>query len=182
MPLHLSVKQVFPTQSTERPTLLQLSVKHARVSPTQSTACVLLLQLSMDHVQVFPDGELNVQAAASRDTSPSFVRPISKAGQHRPRNITEVPKLQRCHPHLSQPPQLLPVPLSPLIPFHAVLIACLMLPAPFCCCYAGLIGCLSGLYASAAVSLLQLLYCFQAFQLGKSLIAAAECCKCCTFI
>ena len=67
-------------------------------SPQHKTLmqCVLLLQLSMDHVQVFPDGELNVQAAASRDTSPSFVRPISKAAQHRPRNIVDVPKLQRC--------------------------------------------------------------------------------------
>ncbi|KAL3152452.1 hypothetical protein ABBQ32_001497 [Trebouxia sp. C0010 RCD-2024] len=52
-------------------------------------------KLSMDHVQVFPDGELNVQAAASRDTSPSFVRPISKAHQHRPNRTPDVPKLPR---------------------------------------------------------------------------------------
>lgn len=53
------------------------------------------LQLSMDHVQVFPDGELNVQAAASRDTSPSFVRPITKArAHHRARPAVDVPQLQ----------------------------------------------------------------------------------------
>ncbi|DBA91048.1 TPA: hypothetical protein ACH3X2_004154 [Trebouxia sp. C0005] len=51
-------------------------------------------KLSMDHVQVFPDGELNVQAAASRDTSPSFARPSIKAGQHRGTRVTDMPKLQ----------------------------------------------------------------------------------------
>lgn len=106
MLLQLSIKhlQGFPTHSAECIMLLQLSVTHIQVSPTQKADCVL--QLSMDHVQVFPDGELNVQAAANRDTSPSFVRPISKAGQHRPRNITEVPKPHRCIPHLTHPRRL----------------------------------------------------------------------------
>lgn len=48
----------------------------------------------MDHVQVFPDGELSVQAAASRDTSPSFVRPMPRADQRRPRHLPDALKLQ----------------------------------------------------------------------------------------
>lgn len=55
---------------------------------------LLLLQLSMDHVQVFPDGELNVQAAASRDTSPSFARPSSRTAQQRAMHMQEAVKLQ----------------------------------------------------------------------------------------
>ena len=35
----------------------------------------------MDHVAVFPDGELNVQAARSRDGSPVFRQPRSAAVQ-----------------------------------------------------------------------------------------------------
>lgn len=52
------------------------------------------MQLSLDHVQVFPDGELNVQAAASRDTSPSFARPSVRPTQQRARHMQEAAKLQ----------------------------------------------------------------------------------------
>ena len=48
----------------------------------------------MDHVQVFPDGELNVQAAASRDTSPSFTRPCPPPLQQRARQMQAASKLQ----------------------------------------------------------------------------------------
>ena len=75
---------------------VQLCIDHVHLTDMHVPSCV---QLSMDHVQVFPDGELNVQAAASRDTSPSFVRPISKAGQHRLHRLPDVPKLPRyTHP------------------------------------------------------------------------------------
>lgn len=48
----------------------------------------------MDHVQVFPDGELNVQAAASRDTSPSFARPSVRSVQQSGRHMQDAIKLQ----------------------------------------------------------------------------------------
>ena len=95
----------------------------------------------MDHVQVFPDGELNVLAAASRDTSPSFVRPISKAGQHRPRNITDVPKPHRCIPHLTHSRRLLPLLPPHLFRLMHGLIACLVPLVLACCCCSVLAGC-----------------------------------------
>ena len=57
----------------------------------------------MDHVQVFPDGELNVQAAASRDTSPSFARPSVQSVQHRGRHMQEAIKLQTPSRQMSVP-------------------------------------------------------------------------------
>eukprot|EP00891_Asterochloris_glomerata_P005550 jgi/Astpho2/5550/Aster-02810 len=53
-------------------------------------------RLSMDHVAVFPDGELNVQAARSRDASPVFRQPRSAAVQ-RVRVPSELAAMGACN-------------------------------------------------------------------------------------